>query len=220
MATNNIFEDSNNDLNTGLQFTSSPINFDNDTTTNIADDGGQVITGNSGPVAAGTGGSTVAGDDINSILAKDSTVLQNSSVDGSLAANNGGVQFAAQDGGDLGPIAFGKGSQATEVEDSTLVGSNAGVGGDVQQIQGNEVGPGGALAGRDAVADNDTSLSFSNEENNLTNVEGSSNVNTAQDDATAAADQDDVAIDDSGNSFSDDDNVVKAFAGDDLDLDF
>lgn len=148
--------------------------------------------------------SVFAGDDVSDTV----------NGDGNLQFNPDGGSF------DGSALSFGSG-------DATAVGTafNSQFAGDNssnQQIQGNELGEGAAIGGRDAqaVSDDDVNLRF--EENNLSNIENSVNANSAQDDSTADADQDfepvRVDVQDSFKSFEDnseDNDVVESFNLDD-----
>jgi hypothetical protein len=217
-----IFDSS---LNSGLQV-GGDLAVDNDK--NFATHGGVIANDNNGPAVIGTQGSTVAGDDL--IQASHSTVLNNSSVDGGLASNNGdGIQVAPQ-GSDVGALNFGSG-QATNVADSNLFGSTVGNSGPVQQIEGNSLGDGAALGGRDAVAHNDFSVDAST--HNLSSINGDHNT-AAVDHSAAFADNsehtDVTNIEDSFKSFEDNTHVSNheqvishsnvADHGGDLDFDF
>jgi hypothetical protein len=194
----NFFEDSNLGTKIG-----GDVVVDNDK--NLATDGGTIIGENSDDNVVASGAGSVANSGSGGVVqAEDSAVLQ-----------------GGEGGNDIGAFSFGSGS-ATNVQDSNLFGSAVGNSGPVQQVVGNDASHGGAVSGSGpAVADND--LTFSNEENNLTNIENSSNVATAQDDSTTQADQADVDVEDSFNEFtknqrfSDDDTTVNR--SEDVDID-
>jgi len=176
-----------------------------------------------GALANNSDGAVLTGDGdiqgVNTGLINDS-VFAGGDVDDTINGD-GNLQFNPDGGSfDGSALSFGSG-------DATAVGTafNSQFAGDNssnQQIQGNELGEGSAIGGRDAqaVSDDDVNLRF--EENNLTNVEDSSNVNTAQDDSSAFAHQDfepvRVDVQDSFKSFEDnreDNDIVEHFDLDD-----
>lgn len=151
---------------------------------------------------------------------------------GSLSGINTGVNTGVNAGGDVdrtivgddnqqlafdGNVsnsAFGLGDGDVSNTSGNLgFGSSFNSGGDSQSFIGNELGEGAALGGRDAttLSDDDVNLRF--EENNVSNVKDSTNVNTAQDESSAFADQDfeptRVDIQDSFKTFEDNDTATK-----------
>jgi hypothetical protein len=161
----------------------------------VADSDGAVTNSGSGGVQGVNTGvlnnSSLAGGDQDHVVSGHDNAQQN--------ADHGGHATGA----------FGDGSNAQSFDNVHAFGSALGNNGPVQQIQGNEVGDHGVLAGRDAAVDNST--------HNQTSIHGDHNQATT-DHSLGFADQsehtDVTAFEDSFNEdnrethISDDDTVV------------